>query len=375
MIRAAFRSLLGVVRAARRARSLTRKSVTSQLFECAALRRGTGRLRLSEYYAYRLFDDDDLTLADKRCFIGQRRKALINFRLNDPSRLAISNDKLTLYAVCRGLGIPIPKIYAIFDPHGRVFGDVSVFRTPASLEAFLRDGMRYPFFSKPSRDAYGRFGAAVARFDRETDELVLLNGARQRLPEYVKQLKMPADLGHVFQELLRPNPVLATSCGGTVSTVRMAVLKTAAGHRLLNAVWKIPVAGTWNDNFKHGKSGNMLGLVDPETGRVSRVIGGTGFDQRLVQRHPDTGEPLAGCQLPDWRVAKELALTAAGTIPGCRIQHWDIALCENGPLALEMNFDGDLDLYQHASHRGVYGATLKDAVAGAPKITRWDSRP
>jgi hypothetical protein len=50
-------------------------------------------------------------------------------------------------------------------------------------------------------------------------------------------------------------------------------------------------------------------------------------------------------------------------IPGCRFQHWDIALSRNGPVVLEMNFDGDLDLYQHASHRGVCDGLLRAAVA------------
>ena len=131
--------------------------------------------------------------------------------------------------------------------------------------------------------------------------------------------------GYIFQELLRPHPDLTTICGDRLSTARVVVLVHEDGPRILHAVWKIPVGQNPADNF--WRTGNMLGLVDATSGRVTRVVQGSGPDRTEVEVHPDTGQPGAGHELrrgdgapgsrPDRQYPRHHCATMAGPDPRC----------------------------------------------------------
>ena len=96
----------------------------------------------------------------------------------------------------------------------------------------------------------------------------------------------------------------------------------------------------------------MLGAVCADTGTITRVVRGTGPDIENIVSHPDTRSMLVGRMLPQWTAAKDMCLRAAGMLPGIRTQSWDIALTPDGPVALEVNWGGDLNLHQLAHDRG-----------------------
>jgi hypothetical protein len=107
------------------------------------------------------------------------------------------------------------------------------------------------------------------------------------------------------------------------------------------------------DNVVHGTTGNLYGPVETETGKVQRLIQHTGFDEVEETRHPDTGETLVGFALPDWEEMKALCRKAADSFYGFRLQAWDIALTDRGPMLVEFNLPGDLDGVQFAFRTGV----------------------
>ena len=80
--------------------------------------------------------------------------------------------------------------------------------------------------------------------------------------------------------------------------------------------------------------------------------------------HPETGQPFIGFAIPDWHRLCDLAQEAASVFPGIRTQSWDVAITERGPVFLEVNFGGDLNLAQLAEGRGVlddeYRAHLRE---------------
>jgi len=49
----------------------------------------------------------------------------------------------------------------------------------------------------------------------------------------------------------------------------------------------------------------------------------------------------------------ELVMSAAPVFAGIRTQSWDVALTDQGPVFLEVNFGGDLNLAQLANGKGV----------------------
>lgn len=351
------------LKSARAAHSQTGKSIGSQFWECRRLRYGFGKLSRSDYYDYRLFDDA-LTFADKQRFVGFDTGFHINATLNKATWKVFADDKLLFYAACQGLEIPVPVLQGVFDVRRRRFGDVPVIATETELLMFLRERVVYPFFCKPSFGQWGDDTAAVESFDDERSELALLNGKRIALPTFVADLKA-ARGGYVIQELVRPHAELEAMCGPAVSTVRMMTITGEDGPKLFGAVWRIPSRGNWTDNFHKGMSGNMLGLIDPESGRVVRFTAGMGLTLREMERHPDTQAPMLGRILPNWAAARELALRGAASFPGYQFHHWDVAFSNRGPVALELNFNGGVDIYQLVSHRGVFHGLLEEAFRAA----------
>lgn len=75
-------------------------------------------------------------------------------------------------------------------------------------------------------------------------------------------------------------------------------------------------------------------------------------------RHPDTGRPIVGTPIPDWADLPALVTEAARLLPGT--QSWDIALTDAGPVPLEVNFSGDLNLAELAAGAGVLDETYRE---------------
>lgn len=344
--------------AAREVQRRSGKSIWAQLADVAKLRFGPGRLGFSEYYTYRLFDDEHWSPAAKREVVGWRRENYYGTKLNARPWNVLTGDKLVAYAVFRGLSVPHPELFAVFHPFGRSVEEADVLTSEEQLADYLRKRIHYPFFSKPTHGALGRNSVAVVSYDAETDSLVLSSGKSVPVAEYVKGCYpqtgvYPWESGFLFQERLEPDPDMAARFGSTVSSMRMICLNPDDTPTLLCVVWKIPVAGNMTDNFDHGSSGNLLANIDTNTGEVTRVITGTGLDLTEVSEHPDTGESFVGWRIPEWEACVDLCHRATAAFPGIRLQHWDMAVTDRGPVILELNTFGDFDLPQLAAGRGI----------------------
>jgi hypothetical protein len=355
------RRWLDISRSVQRTRG---KGILSQLWEIANLHFAHGKLSVAEYYQYGLYDDRLFSSSAKREFLGGQLAGKLYRHLNNRFWRAIATDKLVCYAILQGLELPLPQPYAIFHPNGRFFGSVPCFRQPKLLADYLRQEIPYPFFAKPVNEAHGRGASAVMALDRRTDRLIFANGEKVTVEQYVAELSSLWRRGYLFQEYLRPSPLIEEICGAHASSIRMMVLLCDSGPRLIRAVWKVPVGRNMTDNFNHGLSGNMLGQVHPETGLIKRVIGGVGLAQSEASVHPETGKPLTGFVLPNWGEVVSVCLAAAAALPGLRFQHWDIAMCPKGPVILEVNANGDLDLAQHAYRAGLYDTQFRALLAG-----------
>ena len=73
----------------------------------------------------------------------------------------------------------------------------------------------------------------------------------------------------------------------------------------------------------------------------------------MHEPHLDTGRPVIGTPIPGWQRLVELVIGAATVFAGVRTQSRDVALSNQGPVFLEVNFGGDLNLAQLANGKGV----------------------
>lgn len=331
------------------------KSPLAQVSDFMRLHFGPGRLTLQEYYQFRLFDDDRYSPEAKREFLGFKAQQRLYARHIPMNWRATVGDKIVFYALFAGLGLPIPHTKALLHP-GRELAGAPSLRDTAALEHYLRDPKTYPFFGKPVDGIFSLGVVSAEAYDANADCVVLSDKRQIAVSEFVSATAEYFGRGYLLQERLEPHPDVAPQCDNRVSTVRLMILLGPDGPEIFQALWKISGGGNVADNF--WRDGNMLAALDIVSGRVERIVRGVGPSQETLTDHPETGLKLQGFELPYWQSVTDLALRAARAVPGLPLQAWDIALCPNGPVLVEANIGGDLNLPQIASGSGIMRGRL-----------------
>jgi Sugar-transfer associated ATP-grasp len=330
------------------------RSILSLVIEAMKLRYSVGGIGLSEYLDFRLYLDD-LTFAEKTAFWGWRGQTILEEILIDDYARFLSLDKITMYALLRGYGLPIPEVRAVYRSQ-RPQSLLSI-ASPEALAHYFRDSTHLPVYLKPSFGSYGRGNTLVSRL--EQDMVILGDASSVPLDNFCRSLDNGRPLGWILQEPLVPHAQIALACGEKISGVRIHTSLTPHGPEIVKAIFKINIGLEDSDNFQHGASGNMLAALDVNSGKVTRVVSGTGLEQKINPSHPKTGQALVGFQLPYWTEIKSVVYEAQLAFPGFLCPGWDIAICNDGPKILEVNSFGDIDLSQHVYRRGFVDEPFK----------------
>jgi hypothetical protein len=313
--------------------------------EALRLRTTGHKLGLSEYLDYQLYKND-LSWAQKQSFAGLRLQRIVEEILVDDYSRFLSLDKVTMYALFEGLGLPIPKLRATYRSL-RPSSSIPQLHTPAELEQFLVQTANMPTYIKRSFGGFGRGNTLVTGVDRGM--VMTGNGKSEEMSEFVNSFDDGRSLGWVLQEPLTSHSRISELTGSQkISGIRFHTFLSRDGVVPTKAIFKVNVGVRDTDNFEHGASGNMLAAVDISTGRVVRAVMGVGFTQIVDPKHPVTGREIVGFEMPHWRQAVELVMEAQKAFPGFLCPGWDIAICESGPKIVEINAFGDMDLSQHA---------------------------
>lgn len=314
----------------------TGKGLGGIVRDAVSLSWGPGKLQPSEYFLYRLYDDQRFPAEVKKTFLGEDKLAEILSALNMPWP-EISKDKPTLTALLRGHDLPIPETQAMRH-RDRTFPGAMSLRNRADVEGFLRHDAVYPLFTKPTNSVCSLGVANIERYDAKADCVVTRHGRQVPVAQFAEQVEKYAEGGYLFQTRLSPHPQIVGILGNQVSSVRMFVLVDDEGPVLLRASWKIPSGQSVADNF--WRSGNMLGGIDVETGRVIRVLRRTPTGTEPVDAHPTTGTSFQGLTFPEWDRMREVVMQGAAAVSSCHFQGWDVALTDRGPVLVELEGDG-----------------------------------
>ena len=244
------------------------KSRWSQLVEVLRLALGPGHLTAREYYYYRLFDDARFSFADKQRFIGRTSQEQIKKLVIDSRWRTLADDKYIFATIMQSQRLPTPRILATYNykPNIRA-GAIPSFHTAGDLKSFLGNGIEYPLFAKPVAGSYGSGCIAIAGLNPKTEQFSLASGEELPIDQFIETLRRFPD-GYLFQERLRPHPVIEEVCGDRLNTVRLVVLLDARGARIVRACCKIPTGKNMTNYWYHGGSGNLGAAVAIDDGRL-----------------------------------------------------------------------------------------------------------
>lgn len=335
----------------RAARADSGVSLGRQLSELLLLRAAEGKLEPDDYYKLRLYRSR-LSFKDKQKYVSNRAvpwTGVGHWQI-------VGYDKLLAYSVLTGHGVAIPKILAVCHPL-REFNGAVALKTVEDAACYLRRDAPYPIIAKAVRSAFSKDVWLLEGYDPQADA-VTLAGAGAASPSELAERCFAKRAGYMFQQLLRPHRAIRDAISDRICTLRIIITIAPAGARLLVATWKIAAGGNVADNY--WREGNILARLDQENGTIEQCMTGLGPQFRLVERHPRTGQPLIGFQVPFYREAVGLAKRAALYFPDLRMQAWDIAITDDGPVALEVNVVGSLFIPQLLSQKGLLEGEFRD---------------
>jgi len=326
------------------------RSALATLWRAFTARTGPGGLSRAEYVK---FATGDLSAGDLRLFAGAKLQHKMHAACNDPGWFAVTKHKLLFETLMKGAGLPVPATIAAYDRKGRGSG-TRMLASRQELESFLLEKANYPLFCKPTT---GVNSLGVLLLDIFKHARVRVNGgACEPVEKVANFIDGFSAKGYLFQKPLKGDAAVAALTGdaGLVS-LRFVVLQNGSHSHIQACVAKLPAAGEVADNFWRG--GAVMCALAPEDGTVTRAV--TQHEDRVlpVQTHPHTGNALQGRKFPGFDAARQCVLQAAPHLSAIATQSWDVALTRTGPVLLEVNFGGDLNLIQIAGGRGILDKT------------------
>lgn len=350
---------------------LTGKKPLAIVREFVSLAVGPGRLSWPDYVNLRLFDNNLYGAVDKKSFVGHRQNRRIDYKLNYCHEWhGLMANKVALQGYLAAYGFPTISIQAVYARG--VVGWRPTIGDSAHLRRFLIDEANYPIFGKPAEGGRSLGSIALAGARPEADSLVRLDGREVGIGDLIGDIEHHYPEGYLFQSFARPHPDVAALCGNRLATLRIVTLLEESGPTVFRVCWKIPAGGNFADNY--WRSGNLLGTVDRETGRLTRAVSGAGLHLIEVAHHPDTGASLVGAAIPGFEGATDLAVGAARVMRQVPLIGWDIALTEGGPVVVEMNDAPDFFLNQLADRRGIRDTQFLDNMALQKRNAGLDAR-
>jgi Sugar-transfer associated ATP-grasp len=257
-----------------------------------------------------------------------------------PRRLeGVARDKVLASEQMTAAGLPIVPILAVV---GREADRpcAGAFPMLDTVEAIVGRLAGWPdsLFVKPASGSFGRGAMRLVRHGEAWHD-----GEARISPRDVAARLLAYDdpTGVLVQPRVTNDERMAfLSCGDGLCATRIITALTVDGPEIVAAIHKILGSNAIADNFAGGATGNLVCIVDVESGRLRETYGRRTGDRILLSRyshHPATGQRLQGCRLPHWQATRELAKKAAEAFPDLPLLGHDIVITGEGPLFLETN--------------------------------------
>ena len=275
-------------------------------------------ISILEYYQFRFFD---LSPAEKAKWAGTGTMYEFQRRANPPEKREILEDK------CR-----FHDAYGQFFRHA-VYTLKELKAQPDLAGHVLNAHARLVF--KPAK---GNCGVGIAFVDAASltaDDLVSF---------------MARNGYDLVEEAIQQHPNLMALSPTGVNTVRIFTALDAEGRcHILGCRLRISV----NSEVDNMAAGNLAAPIDEATGCVTGPGVYSDITRAPEAKHPVTGTPIDGFQIPFWGETLELVRAASLLHRQNRSIGWDIVITPDGPGLIEGNHDWCKLVWQLPVGRGL----------------------
>ncbi|HNW86219.1 MAG TPA: sugar-transfer associated ATP-grasp domain-containing protein [Candidatus Limiplasma sp.] len=268
------------------------------------------------YMDYKIAEMYRLTDEQKKTVITRGLSNTIVRRMNDKAYWHFFDDKATFNDLFK-------------EFIGRNWLKIAPDTDPAVFRAFLLENR--DLIAKPLE---GSSGQGIERFT-EADWL-------GREEAFLDELRHKG-IG-IIEERVIQHPRMMAMCPTSVNTIRIATLLGDHKQGVVYAFLRIG-NGKVMDNVD---CGGMAARVDLASGKLLTV--GADKAGNTFEKHPITGTPIIGFEVPYFKEAMEMCNLAAARVPQMRFVAWDVAITEKGPCFIEGNSFPSHAVPQFAAH-------------------------
>ncbi len=269
------------------------------------------------------------------------------------------DNKLLTKQICQAHEIPVPETYGVLSTHG----DVKKFNQTLG---HLRE-----FVTKPANGAAGRGIAVIA--DRVGDSFftsggreILWSDFRYHLSTTISGLYSlggQEDVVIVERRIVSHPAMMSLAVEGTPD-IRVIV------YRGVPAMAMIRLPTTLSGGKANLHQGAVAAAIDLATGKT---FGGVS-ENRAITHHPDTGNVIAGIEIPSWRELLDAAMRLSDALDMGYVGIDFVIDAQTGPVVLEANARPGLAI-QLAHRQGILPRLRYiDAAADAKRSgeRRWE---
>ncbi len=268
----------------------------------------------------------------KENFLGLNEQRFYLDLLNPQKYYILARNKYFAHKILEDAGIRKPELYAYYHPGCHCKGN-EMAGNAEELCGILQEKKVTRCVVKTTESSHGDNVTVIKSIEYKDREalLHLYNGTICKLSGFIG--KEPLLFESLVEQTEQMNALNATS----VNTVRfMTALYPDGEARLIATFIKIGRAGKCVDNA--GAGGNVDACVNTETGTLQYAIQYDGWRNiRDIDSHPDSKSPINGVTIDDWDSIKKEVLRFQQAFPYIKAAGWDIAITEQGPVAIEVN--------------------------------------
>ena len=193
-------------------------------------------------------------------------------------------------------------------------------------------------FFKP----YGKGkGTGVVRFsynyEKDLPQIDLKDVTNE---EFLNHLKNHDDW--FISEAMEQHQFLNEIYDQTVNTIRFITLKDPETH-MIKPFFAVQRIGTKETiPVDNGSRGGLVANIDMETGVLSeaRCL----WNRNVYEVHPDSGNPIKGVQVPNWKELVSDMVELASNLPYMHFIAWDILITEEGHAIIEANTSSGVNI-------------------------------
>ncbi|MGU8237642.1 sugar-transfer associated ATP-grasp domain-containing protein [Clostridium perfringens] len=244
------------------------------------------------------------------------------------------SNKIELYKLFKELDIKQNETDFFFinnKIYNSEFNEISI----DNMFKSLNDKKYKKLFIKPA-DGQGGYGIIIIDY---VDGKYLNKNGEIMTKEKFKELLRNGD--YLIQKQILQSDQMNKIYNKSVNTFRIATENINGNVRIVCSTLRVGKDGNEVDNS--AQDGIVVG-VDILTGKLT--TNGVTEKTKVYKKHPNSGFIFKNYNINNWNEVKEFAESSAKKMKEYTYLGWDIAITDNGPIAIETNLGFGLDHYQ-----------------------------